>query len=98
MNYRLEDGKTRLEYFRSTMRFACDWRKRLFRTNYTAVNELVITDVRPEVKPIRRQERFRPKDFLNEKAREFQDPDFWKDYNIIEPSESLEHAINRLRK
>lgn len=98
MNYRLEDGYTRLEYFRSTMRFACDWRKRLFRTNYTAVNELVVTDVRPEVKPIRRQERFRPKDFLNEKAREFQDPDFWKDYNIIEPSESLENAISRLKR
>ena len=33
-----------------------------------------------------------------EKAAEFQDPDFWKDYNIIEPSESLEHAIGRLRR
>ena len=98
INYRLEDGYTRLEYFRSTMRFACDWRKRLFRTNYTAVNELVVTDVRPEVKPIRRQERFRTKDFLTEKAREFQDPDFWKDYNIIEPSESLENAISRLKR
>lgn len=98
INYRLEDGKTRLEYFRSTMRFACDWRKRLFRTHYTAVNELVVTDVRPEVKPIRRQERFRAHDFLDEKAREFLDPDFWKDYNIIEPSESLEHAIGRLKK
>lgn len=98
MNYRLEDGKTRLEYFRSTMRFACDWRKRLFRTHYTAVNELVVTDVRPDVKPIRRQERFRTKDFLPDKAPQFYDPDFWADYNIIEPSESLEHAINRLRK
>lgn len=98
MNYHLENGKTTLEYFRSTMRFTCDWKKRLFRTRYTAVNELVITDVRPEATPIRRQDRFRTKDFLDEKALEFQDPDFWRDYNIIEPSESLEHAIKRLRK
>ena len=98
MNYRLENGKTTLEYFRSTMRFACDWKKRLFRTHYTAINELVVTDVRPEATPIRRQDRFRTKDFLDQKALEFQDPDFWKDYNIIEPSESLEHAIKRLRK
>lgn len=98
LNYRLENGKTRLEYFRSTMRFACDWRKRLFRTYYTAVNELVVTDVRPEATPIRRQERFRFNDFLPDKAPQFYDPDFWADYNIIEPSESLEHAIRRLRK
>ena len=98
LNYRLQDGKTRLEYFRSTIRFACDWRKRLFRTRYTTINELVVTDVRPEAIPIPRKERFRQRDYLNDKAPEFQDPDFWKDYNIIEPTESLEHAIDRLRK
>ncbi len=98
LNYRLSEGKSRLEYFRSTMRFACDWRKRLFKTHYTAVNELVITDVRDQAVPIPRSERFRLKETLNDKAPEFQDPDFWKDYNIIEPSESLEHAIGRLRK
>ena len=98
-NYRpIGNDKIRLEYFRSTMRFSCDWRKRLFKTRYTAVNELVVTDVRPEAIPIPRRERFRSTDFLNDKAEEFQDPDFWADYNIIEPSESLEHAINRLRK
>lgn len=98
LNYRLSEGKSRLEYFRSTMRFACDWRKRLFKTRYTAVNELVITDVRDQATPIPRSERFRLKETLSDKAPEFQDPDFWKDYNIIEPSESLEHAIGRLRK
>lgn len=101
LNYRPvgEDGESvRLEYFRSTIRFACDWKKRLFKTHYTAVNELVVTDVRPEAIPIPRKERFRSSDYLNDKAQEFQDPDFWADYNIIEPSESLEHAIGRLKK
>ena len=98
LNYRPVGDQIRLEYFRSTMRFSCDWRKRLFKTHYTAVNELVVTDVRPEAIPIPRRERFRSSDYLNDKAEEFQDPDFWADYNIIEPSESLEHAINRLRK
>jgi len=98
LNYRPVGDKVRLEYFRSTMRFSCDWKKRLFKTRYTAVNELVVTDVRPEAVPIPRKERFRNTDYLNDKAQEFQDPDFWADYNIIEPSESLEHAIGRLRK
>ena len=98
INYSLKDGKSRLEYFRSTMRFNCDWRKRLFATSYTAVNELVVTDVREPAVPITRSEQFRTSDILSDKAAEFMDPDFWQDYNIIEPTESLEHAIGRLRK
>ena len=98
LNYQLDGSHTRLQYFRSTMRFACDWRKRLFKTRYTAINELVVTDVLPQAAPIPRAERFRPQDCLNDKAREFLDTDLWAGYNIIEPSESLEHAIARLRK
>ena len=98
INYSLKDGKSRLEYFRSTIRFNCDWRKRLFATSYTAVNELVVTDLREPAVPIARSEQFRTSDILSDKAAEFLDPDFWKDYNIIEPTESLEHAIGRLRK
>ena len=98
INYKLDGEKSRLEYFRSTMRFNCDWRKRMFATAYTAVNELVVTDVREPAIPIPRAEAFRTNDILSDKAAEFQDPDFWKDYNIIEPTESLEHAIGRLRK
>ena len=98
INYRWDGEKYRLEYFRSTLRFNCDWKRRLFATAYTVVNELVVTDVRPEATPIARQEMFRTTDILDEKAGEFLDPDFWADYNIIEPSESLEHAIERLKK
>ena len=98
ISYRLKDGKSRLEYFRSTMRFNCDWKKRLFATSYAVVNELVVTDLREPAVPIPRAEAFRTVDYLIEKATEFQDPDFWKDYNIIEPTESLEHAIGRLRR
>ena len=98
INYRLQDGKSRLSYFRSTMRFNCDWKKRLLATTYTAVNELVVTDVREPAVQIPREESFRTIDVLSDKAVEFMDPDFWKDYNIIEPTESLENAIGRLRK
>ena len=98
INYRLEDGHSRLSYFRSTMRFNCDWKKRLLATSYTAVNELVVTDVREPAVQIPREESFRTIDILSDKAAEFLDPDYWKDYNIIEPTESLENAIGRLRK
>ncbi len=98
INYRLVEGRSRLEYFRTTTVFDCDWKKRLFKTRYTVVNELVVTDTREPAVPIPRSERFRIKDALGDRAEEFLDPDFWIDYNIIEPSESLEHATGRLRK
>lgn len=98
IDYRLEGGRWRLNYFRSIIRFACDWRKRLLHTNYTSVNELIVTDKYPEAIPIPRKEQFRRRDALSEKAAFFADPDFWKDYNIIEPSTSLEHAVDRLMK
>ena len=98
ISYRFQEGRSRMEYFRSTMRFNCDWKRRLIATSYTAVNELVVTDLREPVEQIPRAEMFRTIDILSDKAAEFSDPDFWKDYNIIEPTESLEHAIGRLRK
>ncbi|MBR5034674.1 MAG: carboxypeptidase-like regulatory domain-containing protein [Bacteroidales bacterium] len=98
VNYSDNGDMARLSYFRSVFRFNCDWKKRLFATSYTAVNELVVTDVRPEAIPIARSDMFRTSDILCDKASEFTDPDFWKDYNIIEPTESLEHAVDRLRK
>lgn len=98
MTYRPEEDGARLEYFCSTMRFSCDWKKKLIRTQYSVVNELVVTDVLREAVPIHRSEAFRSADILSDKAGEFDDPDFWKDYNIIEPSESLENAIDKLKK
>lgn len=98
IDYRLEGERWRLNYFRSVIRFSCDWRKRLLHTNYTSINELIVTDKYPEALPIPRKEQFRHRDALSEKAAFFADPDFWKDYNIIEPSTSLEHAVDKLMK
>ena len=97
-NFSYSNGKARLSYFRSTFIFNCDWKKRLFATSYTAINELVVTGLRTPALPIGRADAFHTSDILSDKASEFLDADFWADYNIIEPSESLEHAVNRLRK
>ena len=87
-----------MSYFRSEIQFNCDWKKRLIATSYSVVNELVITDLRADVQPISRADMFKSSDILSEKSAEFSDPDFWDAYNIIEPSESLEHAIGKLKK
>ena len=94
-----DDGLMRLRYIRTRFSFHCDWKKRLLATSFTAVNEMVVTHRHTEG-PIgfSRKEAFPRNASLADRIGEFDDPDFWKDYNIIEPSESLEHAIGRIRK
>ena len=38
------------------------------------------------------------RDSFTQMVNNFNDPDFWRDYNIIEPTESLEKAIKKLKK
>lgn len=98
ISYRYDGAVCRMDYYRSTYRFNCDWKKRMLKTNYTIVNETVVTDVIRPVVPISRDEQFRPSDTMADKAAAFFDPEFWQGYNIIEPTESLEHAAKRLQK
>jgi hypothetical protein len=101
INYRTApDGKTRLSYVRNTMRFKCDWKRRLFSSAYTVVTEMVVTSVADpsEVSPIRVRDSFSRHDKFYDKVAFFDEPDFWGDYNIISPTESLEEAIERLKK
>ena len=94
-------GITRMNYLRNEMLFNCDWRRRLFASAYVAVSEMVVTDrvaSGSDAKRPRGRSSFGLKDRFYDRVEYFNDPDFWADYNIIEPTESLEHAIDRLKK
>lgn len=95
-----EDGKYRLSYLKTQFRFNCDWRKRLFATDYTAVSEMVVTNrySGADAVPIQRADEFSSFTSLADKTSYYADPQFWSAYNIIEPTASLENAIARLKK
>lgn len=96
--YRTEGGITHLSYIRNVMRFKCDWHRRLFASPFTVVSEFVVTDRLPEAVPIRGRDTFRSKDNLYDNVDFFDEPDFWGADNIIEPTEPLNRAIERLRR
>jgi len=99
VTYKQRDGLTHLNYIRSEVRFKCDWKRRLFSTNYTIVSETVITGGKTDViNKIPHRFAFSNNQSLSDKVINFFDKDFWEDYNIIEPDESLESAIGRLKK
>ena len=97
VDYRYEDGVTRLSYLRNIFRFNCDWKQRLFSTSFTATCEMAVTDVASDgVQPIANRSSFDSRDSYYDKVEYFMDPEYWSNYNIIEPSESLDKAIHRL--
>lgn len=99
IDYRTEDGVTRMSYVRTTFRFNCDWRRRLFATSFTACCEMAVTSHdAEEAQPISGRESFDQRDAFYDKVEFFRDSTFWQDYNIIEPTVSLDHAVDRLLK
>lgn len=93
------DGLSRISYIRTTLRFNCDWKRKLFSTSFATFCELaVISSTNRDVQPIRGRETFDQRDAFFDKVDYFRDPDFWQDYNIIEPTESLDKAVQRLLK
>jgi len=99
VNYKQQDGKTYLSYIRNEMKFSCDWKRRLFSTNYTAISEMVVTErSEHDFLPISRSSSFGLNESLSNKVSYFYDENFWGAYNIIEPTESLESAVSRLKR
>ena len=99
VSYKQRNGKSYLNYIRNETKFKCDWQRRLFATNYTVLSEMVVTESKEElVSNIPRKESFNKNESLSDKVMNFYDNNFWGVYNIIEPTESLESAVNKLKK
>jgi hypothetical protein len=99
VDYKEREGKMCMNYVKNELKFKCDWKKKLFSTSYTIVAEMVTTDMESNnVKNIPHREAFDMKDSFTDKVEAFIDEDFWGAYNIIAPTESLEKAVNKLKK
>lgn len=99
VTYKTLEGRSRINYIRNQIRFNCDWKRRLFSTSYTVISELVVTDSKPlDMKKAPSKEFFKQNQTLSDKISNFSDQNFWEAYNIIEPTESLESAVVKLKK
>lgn len=97
--YREQDGKWHFAYSRAEVKFKVDWKKKLFHTYYTTMSEVAVTDrTDQEVIKFAGREKMRYSDVFSEKVSDFADPEFWGEYNVIEPDQSIESAIRRLNR
>ncbi|MFZ0280733.1 MAG: carboxypeptidase-like regulatory domain-containing protein [Bacteroidales bacterium] len=97
--YREQDGKWYFAYSRAEVKFKVNWKKKLFNTFYTTMSEIAVTDrTNEEVIKIAGKDKLRYSDIFTEQVAAFADPEYWGEYNVIEPDQSIESAIRRLSR
>ncbi len=99
VNYRKKDGKYIYSYSRGQITFKINWKKKLFNTFYTSTIEMAVTDWKKSTeKTFKGKERIKHNIILQDKVEGFVDPQFWGDYNVIEPEASIDSVIKKIRK
>jgi len=97
--YREQNGKWHFAYSRAEVKFKVNWAKKLFHTYYTTMSEIAVTDrTDQEVIKFAGKDKVKPTDVFSDKVSSFTDKEFWGDYNVIEPDQSIESAIRRLSR
>ncbi len=97
--FREQNGKWHFEYSRAEVKFKVSWKKKLFNTFYTTMSEIAVTDrTDQEVIKFAGKDRLKNSDVFSDKVSSFADKDFWGDYNVIEPDQSIDAAIRKLAR
>ncbi|WP_034057451.1 carboxypeptidase-like regulatory domain-containing protein [Lacinutrix jangbogonensis] len=100
VNYRVKNGKWHFGYSNIELSFKVKWDNKLFNSRYTLQSEMAITDWDKNTSTFvnKPKNRLKPNTILADEASGFADPEFWGEYNIIEPEKSIESAIKKISK
>lgn len=100
IDYRVKNGKWYYGYGRIQLGFKVDWDKKLFNSVYHSTMEMAITNWEKNLskKITKPKDRMKSSVILSDEASGFSDPEFWGEYNVIEPEKSIENAIKKIQK
>ena len=99
VNYRQKDGKWYYGYSRGQVNFKVDWDKKWFHTYYNTTIEMAITDWQTtDEKTIRGGDRLKTQVIMQDEVSGFADNGFWGEYNVIEPEQSIESVIKKIKR
>lgn len=100
VDYREKNGKWYYGYSNVLLEFKINWDDRLFNSVYTMTCEMAVTDWERNLtgETPRYRDRLKTSVILGDEAIGFSDPDFWGEYNIIEPEKSIESAIKKIQR
>jgi len=100
VDYAEKDGKWYYNYSNLSLDFKVNWDKKIFNTTYSLSSEMVITDWKQNASldyP-KRKEFLNPAIILTDSKIGFKDSDFWGTENIIEPENTIQNAIKKIKR
>lgn len=97
VNYTRQNNRWYLNYIREEVAFKVRKKYSFYSTTFQSKAEMVITQTdSTNSQRIRINKKVKSSDIFVEKLGKY-DPEFWGNFNIIEPDESLEEALQKLR-
>jgi hypothetical protein len=100
VDYKAKGEKWYYSYSNLSLKFKVNKKREIFNKVYTLSSEMAVTDweINSSDKKIKYKDRLRPTVIITDAISGFSDPNFWGEYNLIEPDKSIESAINKIRK
>ena len=100
VDYTEKHGKWVFNYSNLLLQLKINYDKKLFNTSYSFSSEIAVTDWAINKKIIlpNNKMRVKPKIILSDSKLGFKDSDFWGANNIIEPENSIQNAIRKIKK
>ena len=100
VDYKENGNKWYYSYSNLSLKFKINKKRELFNKVYTLASEMAVTDWEVNVadKKIKNKDKLKPSVIITDAISGFSDPDFWGEYNLIEPDKSIESAIDKIRK
>ena len=99
INYRQQNGKWIFAYSRGDLTFKLKWDKKIFNSIYSTTFEMAVTDWKEQdIKENQITKKLTSNVIMTDKVDSLADPDFWGEYNIIEPEKSIETAIRKIQR
>ncbi len=100
VDYREKNGRWYYGYSNVLLVFKIDWDDKLFNSIYSMSCEMAVTDWEKNISGAlpKYKDRLRISVILSDEASGFADPDFWGEFNIIEPEKSIESAIRKIQR
>ncbi|NRB83156.1 MAG: carboxypeptidase-like regulatory domain-containing protein [Winogradskyella sp.] len=100
VDYKAKNGKWYYSYSNLNLKFKVNKKRQIFNKVYTLSSEMAVTDweINTANRKIKNKDRLRPTVIITDAISGFSDPNFWGQYNLIEPDKSIESAIEKIRK
>lgn len=100
VDYKEKDGKWYYSYSNLNLEFKVNKKREWFNKVYTLSSEMAVTDWQintTDIK-IKSEDQLKPTVIITDAISGFSDPDFWGEYNLIEPDKSIQSAIDKIKK